>query len=149
MCGYWEGKALPPFYFFYCLPHPFFVGKVRKIRRKKVLAIFLPHRSSNSVFFFFWARNAKVGEKRFFGLISVFFSGKNRVSRPLFPAFLAFFSPIFEFLAHFFDFFLGLKIQFLGHNSAIFWFFSRAEKTVSRALFWNFSRVELFFSRAL
>ena len=61
-----------------------------------------------------------MGEKPIFGLIFVFFSGKNRVSRPFFPAFLAVFSPIFDFLAHFFDFFLGLKIHFLGHNFDIF-----------------------------
>ena len=61
-----------------------------------------------------------MGEKPIFGRIFVFFSGKNRVSRPLFRAFLAVFSPIFDFLAHFFDFFLGLKIQFLGHDFDIF-----------------------------
>ena len=61
-----------------------------------------------------------MGEKQFFGLILAFFSGKKRLSRPLFPAFLALFSPIVEFLAHFFDFFLGLTIKFLGHNSEIF-----------------------------
>ena len=70
--------------------------------------------SPNSVFFF--AREtAKVGEKQFFGLILTFFLGKNRLSRPLFPAFLALFSPIFEFLAHsFLKFFSGWKDGFSG-----------------------------------
>ena len=61
-----------------------------------------------------------MGEKPIYGLIFVFFSGKNRFSRAIFPAFLALFSPIFGFLAQLFDFFLRLKIQFPGHNSEIF-----------------------------
>ena len=67
--------------------------------------------------YFFFARNVKVCEKPIFCHIFVFFSGKNDVSRPFFSAFLAFFSLTFWFLAYFFDFFLGLKIPFLGHNS--------------------------------
>ena len=58
--------------------------------------------------FFFARETAKVPEKQFFGLILTFFSGKNWLSRPLFPAFLAVFSANFEFLVHpFLIFFSG------------------------------------------
>ena len=66
--------------------------------------------------FSFWARNEKVGEKRFFSLFFIFFSCKKQLSRPLFSRILEFFSPTFWFLAHFSDFFLGQKIRFLGNN---------------------------------
>ena len=64
---------------------------------------------------FFWARNGKSGREADFGLISAFFSDKNWLSRPRFPAFLAPFSPILELLAHLIlRFFSGWKDSFSG-----------------------------------
>ena len=69
--------------------------------------------------FFFWARNAKVGEKPIFDQVFIFFLGKNRFSCPLYPAFWHF-SRAFLSFSPTFDLFRGLKIQILGHNSEIF-----------------------------
>ena len=56
-------------------------------------------------------------------LFPVFFTGKNRFSRPLFSTFLEFFTATFCFHAHFCD------------------FFSRVKNMVSRPKFQEFSRI--------
>ena len=80
---------------------------------------------------FFWARNGKSGREAVFWSYFDFFLGQKSAFSPTFSRFFG------SFLAHFwisrplfFDFFLGLTINFLGHNSEIFlrqkYFFSRS-----------------------
>ena len=66
--------------------------------------------------FFFGRETPKWAWKPFRPLIPVFFTGKNRFSRPLFSTFLGFFTATFCFHAHFCDFFHGLKIWFHAQN---------------------------------
>ena len=67
---------------------------------------------------YFWERGKSVRESDFW-LNFRLFTGKNWLSQAFIPAYWALFSLIFEFLAHFFDFFLGLKTQFLRHSSEV------------------------------
>ena len=87
-----------------------------EVRRKRFVS---------QCFFFFGRETQKWAWKPFWPLIPVFFTGKNRFSRPLFSTFLGFFTATFCFHAHFCD------------------FFSRVKNMVSRPKFQEFSRIFL------